>query len=150
MRKAGLLRRASFTLLELILAVIIISIFLGIALPLVNKNIRDLRFSSFLNQAYLFFDYAKTASILENEILDLRLDPEEKSITLIGKTDGEKVLKKLKIPERIYFESEQVKISFYPDGTCQEFEIIIFADSSRRSLISSHGFDGKIRIDEED
>jgi len=134
-----------FTFIEIILAVAIFSILLGLSFPIINRNIKSFNFKSFVNKTYLILDYAKTASTLKNEILKASLDLDNSKIVLT-EIDEEVILKEVEIPQKISLDPDKEKIAFYPDSTLQEFNIII-ADGRRQAKISSKGFDGKILLD---
>jgi Tfp pilus assembly protein FimT len=135
------------TLLELLLIVVILSVFLGLSLPYLNTNVRKMSFRSFVNKAYLFLDYAKAHSILTNRILIAQFDFEDNRLYLAAEGEEKAVLEDLTIPEDYTLEIENEKIIFYPDGTLQEFKLLIRAESENTSVISSKGFDGKIIVD---
>jgi len=135
-----------FTFFEVILVVVIMAVLLGSSFPLIRKNIKSTFFKSSVNKVYLLLDYAKTQSILRKVILTANCRQEDKAIFLTEKGKESEKLLEINIPEGIDFESEPEGISFYPDGTSQEFEMSIFDKKGREALISSQGFDGKIRV----
>jgi len=135
-----------FTFMEIILAVAIISALLGVSYPLLNKNIKNISFKSFVNKTYLVLDYAKTSSVLKSKTFEVRFDSEYGEIFLVKKDEQNRIVKKLEIPEKIKLTLGKEKISFYPDGTLENF-ILIISDNGREAEIVSKGFDGKIMVD---
>ena len=135
-----------FTFMEIILAVAIISALLGVSYPLLNKNIKNISFKSFVNKTNLVLDYAKTSSVLKSKTFEVRFDSEYGEIFLVKKDEQNRIVKKLEIPEKIKLTLGKEKISFYPDGTLENF-ILIISDNGREAEIVSKGFDGKIMVD---
>ncbi len=144
------MRKKGFTLLELLLTITIISVLLGMTLPVINKSIKSLRFEGFVDKAYLFLDYTRTASSLRNKILSLKLDQENKRIYLNQEGESSGFLKDLEVPSRLKVEFDPAEIIFYPNGTSREFKITISSSQGMHSIISSKGFDGKIRVGSDD
>ncbi len=140
--------KKGFTLLELLLVIVIISILLGVSTPLIKRNIESTSFKSFINKSYFLLDYAKTLCIFKNTILEVNFDLNGNRIILIEKGEKGEEFKTIKIPKGLHFEIEKETILFYPDGTMEEFEIIISDNEQRKAVISSKGFDGKIRTDQ--
>lgn len=138
---------SGFTLLELLLIVLIISVILGLSLPFIKKNVNSASFKTFINKNYLFLDYAKTHSVLKGKILKVKINLEEKKIVLwemkSKNEEGDKLLE-IEIPGNISVESEKENISFFPDGTIEEFGIIFSDDEARFSMIYSKSNENKI------
>ena len=128
--------KKGFTLLELILVIFIISVILGVSFPLIKNSINSYRVRSFVNKAYLFLDYAQTKATLSNKKLKVSIDLDEKLILLSDEAS------RLAIPDDISLQTEQEEIVFYPDGTSDEFELVI-----NEVTLSSRGFDCKIQVE---
>lgn len=147
-RQAGALcLRSALTLLELLLVIVIISVLLGLSIPHLNKSIKNSEFKSFADKTYLFLDYAKNRAIIKAVILQMRFDQEKKQIVLEERETKQKIFRSVKVPDRINMQLSNEKIIFYPDGTLQKFEVVIYNDK-RQITISSLGFDGKIILNE--
>ncbi|MFH1771788.1 MAG: hypothetical protein ABH872_03135 [Candidatus Omnitrophota bacterium] len=141
--------KKSLTFIELLLVTVIISIFLGLAAPLVRNTARKTTFKSFVNKIFFFLDYARSHSIVKNEVVEAVINLDNNTITLISEGSKERILKEAYIPDGINVDSEIEKIYFFPDGSTQEFEIFIYDGYGGKSYIVSKGFDGKIRIEKE-
>ena len=76
-------------------------------------------------------------------VLAVNIDNEGKTL-LIQEKDT--VLNHIDIPADIQIQSAVPQILFYPDGTSQQFELLVQTGSDQRSIILSQGFDGKIKI----
>ncbi len=156
--------RNSFTLLELLLVVLIISIVLGLNMPAIRKSISSSSFKSFVNKAYLLLDYAKTQAVLKGNILEAdyysgsrilgikRFNTEESQgpgIVVPGGLTEEDFLHHVDVPENIAVDIDKAeKIIFYPDGTMTEFSMSIKdKKSGKDAVIESQGFDGKITVE---
>lgn len=137
-----------WTLLELMLVIAIIAVFAAVSFPALKKTIQATEFKSFSDKIYLFLDYAKTQSVLRGVVLKVKIDQDDKIISLIETREdsNEGILYKITIPAGINIESEKEEIFFYPDGTLSALEINIAGARSRRSSLVSKGIDGKIII----
>ena len=151
-RRSGrfpLFRSKSLTFLELLLIIVIISVFLGLSLPRLNTSVKSMSFRSFVSKVYLFLDYAKTNALLTNRILVAKSEPEEGRMALTKKSEDEEkvsIIKDIEIPSGFKMKVDAEKIFFYPDGTLKEFKLIITDNYQHRAVISSRGFDGKIAV----
>ena len=141
--------KTAFTLIELLLALAIIGILLGISFPLLKKNISNTQFRAIVNKVYLLLDYAKTHSTLKNITVKLISDDQSK-LWLVEGSDSEKKINEIEIPEKTKIEFSQEAIIFYPDGSMQEFEIAISDKDRREAKIWSKGIDGKIIVNQDE
>jgi prepilin-type N-terminal cleavage/methylation domain-containing protein len=139
-------RRTGFTFLELLLVIAIIAILLGMTIPLVSKSIRNTFFNSFVNKTYLFFDYASTQATLRNKAVETKFDPQQNYIFLREYKKNDKVISQMQIPDKINIGADKETVVFYPDGTLEEFKVVISDDQKREAEISSAGFDGKLKL----
>jgi len=139
--------RKSFTLLETLLVVAIISILAGFTFPLARNSIKAARFRAFKDKVYLFLDYAKTQAVIKGKVLEAEFDSQAGQVRLLGKDGGaeQEVLFKAGIPDEIRVKFEPDKVIFYPDGTIEEFEVSICGDK-REAVFFSKGFDGRIAL----
>lgn len=135
--------KESFTLVELLLVMVVILVLAGVSIPSLKNSARNAEFKGFINKLYLFLDYARSRSTLENSILAVNIDNEGK-ILLIQEKDTE--LNHIGIPADIQIQSNAPQVLFYPDGTSQQFELLVQAGQDQHSIILSRGFDGKIKI----
>ncbi len=136
--------KKGFTLIELLLVIVVISLILGMGIPLVNKNINKTFFYNFTNKVYFLFEYAKSRAILRNEITKVIIDPESELIQISQSQDQSIEFRKVKIPSDIEIQADSLEILFYPNGTIMEFEISITNKDRLFCILSSQGFDGKI------
>lgn len=139
-------------MLELVLIVVIIATILSLTLPILKKSLKNSYFKSCVNRVFLLFDYAKTQAILKNTIVEVKFDFSDKKIVLLEVDDGEDnslSLYESFLPEKIYFQLTQEKILFYPDGTSQEFEVVISDDEGRRTVISTEELIEKVKVNSE-
>ncbi len=136
-----------FTLLELLFVILIISVILGLSMPLIKKSVNKASFKAFVDKSYFLLDYAKSYAILKTKVLEVKLDLKERKIVLSeresGNKDGDKLLE-IKIPESIKVESQKENIPFFPDGTMEEFEIIFSDGEAGYSRIYSKSNEGRI------
>lgn len=142
-------RKFGFTLLELMLVVCIIAVLAGFSFPLIKKTVKTAEFRAAADKVYLFLDYAKTQSIIQNMILEAKLELDERKLVLLSKASatGEEKLLGTDIFGKFDVKLEPERIIFYPDGTLDAFELVILDARGRKALISSQGIDGKITLE---
>ena len=105
-------------------------------------------FKSFVRKTYLLLDYARTGATLANTVVRVKWDRGAEKIFLIG-SDAlpSRKRQEVPIPKKVHLKSQRQEFIFYPDGTMEEFKIIISGEDGKFSVISSRGFDGKIKIE---
>jgi prepilin-type N-terminal cleavage/methylation domain-containing protein len=145
MRIKGRSSLTGFTLLELILVMVVLSILLAVSAPAFKTSVRNAELKNFTSKLYLFLDYARTHATLKNVVLGVTFDNDEKAVTL---EENGAVLSRIAVPDNIAVTTEEPQILFYPDGTSQQFKAVIQYAGHKRSVILSRGFDGKIKIED--
>lgn len=135
--------RKGFSLLELLVVTVIISILAGFTFPLAKKSVEAAEFKNLVNKVYFFLDYAKTQAVIRNEVLEAEFGPEKNKVTLRREGSEEEVLSQIQLSPKAALTPGVNKIIFYPDGTPQRFKVGIFLNE-RRAAVLSKGFDGKI------
>jgi prepilin-type N-terminal cleavage/methylation domain-containing protein len=141
-------RKRCFTLLELLLTLVIIAVLLGVSLPRLSRSLQTSNYRSFVNKAYLFLDYAHTRATLTSQVLAVEADWSQDALRLVPVSAPEsEPLAEIKIPEDIQLELEE-EIIFYPDGTMQEFKLVICRSNASCSVILGEGARGRIVIED--
>lgn len=142
------MKTKSFTLIEVFLVIALIAIIAAVSFPRITMTMRNIEFKNFVDKAYLLLDYAKTHSVISNKILKVSFDFEKNKVLLWRKAgadeEDDEILQQVDIPLMVTLRLEQEEISFFPDGTLQEFSFIIADNEGREAGLLSQGFDGKI------
>lgn len=141
-----------FTLLELILVIVIISIVVGLSLPRFKNQLDKFHIENFARRLYLFLDHAKTYSVFYSKNTKVDMEPDRKEIN-IKKKEGqdyeviETRYSRLTLPHNISIKTDDMPVVFYPDGTCSEFLWNIVYRGQDLYMIKSLGFNGKLEIE---
>jgi prepilin-type N-terminal cleavage/methylation domain-containing protein len=168
------MKKQGFTLVELLIAVGILSILLGIAAPAWQKMIDGIKLKSAARQMNSLFVYAREQAILSGRIhlvlcqaknwLALELAPEKQDEFSELKKKHEKqrshdCLLKQKLPDNVAYQRIKINdtkgrdisklrtVHFFDDGSVTPAQIIIANMDSKPSLLIAVDISGKIVIE---
>lgn len=134
---------AGFTLIELLVVVLIISITLGLSMPLFRKTFYGIQLSLCAEDMVSFMRYVRERAVVENTQIRFTLDAKEKKYWLSKKDaeSGEFIRMKGKygsyaIADDVEIESRDTIIDFYPDGSTSSAKIIM-RDPNKKELVIS-------------
>ena len=149
------LNRSAFTLIEILLVVVLVSLLSGLTVVRFNQSHR----STILKQCADVFvsqiQFAKQFAVLSNQRLFLKIDAEKK---LFHVTDSEgKFLPSfgeqypspyLLLSSKLTVEADPETIQFDPTGPVDSFQVR-FKDGKRSLLCENKDLSGKVKITEE-
>lgn len=135
--------KSSFTLVELILVVVIITMFAAMAFPSLKSGLEYLEVSAFSRELRSFMDYLRERAVAEGEILVFSADNRLRKCYAFIR-GRECALRSLTIPGFVKLQSEPEDIIFYPDASIDNFSLkvigprdtifILAPDSSRTNV----------------
>lgn len=145
-------RSRSFTLIELLLVILIISILSFTLLPHFNSTFTFIKLKNTAKRIIQLLKYAQEQAISEGIILEFFINNEER-IYGITHRDQNKPIRKYKIPDQIFIEQKESlgktqfkdKIKFYPDGRIDKALIRIYNKKGQELRISI-AITGKITL----
>lgn len=145
-----------FTLLELLVVVLIISVTLGLTTPIFRKTFSNIQLTSTGSEMVSLMRYAHERAIVEKIILRLNLAKDGTSFWLTKKITDEEVFDKLDgkfgrefiLPKDLKIESKVDSLDFYPDGEIDE-SIIEITNIDKKTITVITKTNGKISIEEE-
>lgn len=137
--------KKSFTLLELILIVLILSILVGLSMPHMKKSGENALIQSSAKKIYLLLDYAQKQAIIKNTISEIHIDLLEKEIGFKVEENKKSPIPKIKVPDTLDLNSDLEDIVFEPNSNIQKFKINLSNNKGRIINIYSDGIDGKIK-----
>lgn len=122
-----------FTLLELLIVLLIISITLGFMAPAFRKTFQDIQLNSSAQDIVSLSRYAQERAIVENTALRLNIDAENGTYWLTQKEQDKDIFNKLagsfsrqySLAEGLKIETEGNVVDFYPDGEIGHMKIKI-------------------------
>jgi Tfp pilus assembly protein PilE len=140
--------RKALTFVELFIIIIIISILIGVSIPLYRPAFKQLNLNSFSQELLAYMNYLHQRSIIEGKIILLSLDNEKKQY--VAKVKNAQIqLKSHAIPSDITIEVDKInaedkQIFFYPDGQIDPVDVIINLDNENITL-TTKGLFGKVK-----
>ena len=135
--------KKGFTLIELLVVVLIISITLGLSMPLFRKTFYSIQLSLCAEDMVSYMRYVRERAVVENTLMRFTLDAKGKEYRLSRKDfeSGEFIRVKGKygsyhIADDVEIESQGNIIDFYPDGSVSSAEIIMSGPNKKKLVIS--------------
>jgi prepilin-type N-terminal cleavage/methylation domain-containing protein len=152
-------RNSGFTLVELILVILLISILTGLSTPLFRKTLSGLVLKNASFDLAQFINYAREMAIVEKTPHKLNLDFENGKywITRYAVSEEGVLYKRVKgrygreyfLPRGLGFTADKKEFIFYPDGRSDEAEIKITDKKTEEArLVSVEGFGEGVKIKE--
>lgn len=134
----------SFTLLELLVVILIISIALGFLTPLFRKTFLDIQLNSSAQDIVSLMRYAQQRAIIENVSFRLNLDTENGSYWLTMEESDKQSYSKLRgnfgrlytIAGELKMEARESSVDFYPDGEAGDVRIKITSPNNKGLIIT--------------
>ncbi|MDY6863727.1 MAG: prepilin-type N-terminal cleavage/methylation domain-containing protein [Thermodesulfobacteriota bacterium] len=151
---AGSRKAKGFTLLELIVVLVLMSLMSSLVLPKLYNSIssRDLKKSA--QDIVNTLKFARYKAMVLKKILNLKIDVYRNELRLLSNSEEEIFFKK--IPEEIklrFYSEEEISdyedsntIIFFPDGTSTGGKFIIENKMKERLIVTIPDLIGKIKI----
>lgn len=140
-----------FTLLELILVILILSVLTGLSIPVFRKTFVNLQLDAFSLDLSSVLNYARQMAIFNRSEYRVRFNLDEKKFWIeqeISEKQGLKFEmikgrfgKVYTLPETIDIESSKEYITFYPDGSSDIITITINTDT-KTHIFTTEGTSG--------
>ena len=151
-------RQSSFTLIELILVILLISILIGLSTPLFKRTFSGLQLKNTTFNITKIINYAQEIAIVERVNYKVNFDFEEGNfwITKLDESGDIPVYKRIGgrhgriflLPRELIIAGKKEEIILYPDGRSDEVEIKIIDKSGESRLLRVKGFGNQIEIEE--
>jgi len=150
---------AGFTLIEIILVVVVISVLAGVAVPHFSRSFKNLLVQTTVNQLASVMRYAQGRSIAQRAVIRLIFKENLNAYQLQQATDtsdplnAEEAFEPLPnrwgrwflIPVGVEAEATRRTIEFYPDGRIQKARVIL-CHEQRCLTVSSRDQRGRVLI----
>ncbi len=118
-------KAAGFSLIELILVVLIISVLTGLCIPVFRNTFLNMQFEQACLRLEATLDYARQAAVFKRIEQRVNFDTENRRLRVLpaGKV--------YVLPEGITIKADAKQLTFYPDGNSGEVNITI--ENGRRN-----------------
>jgi len=152
------MRSPGFTLIELILVILLISVLVGLSTPLFRKTFSALQIRNVVSNTTKIINYAQEMAIIEKTNYRANFDFEKEKYWLTKyvfsengsayKKIGGKCGKTFSIPKGLTITGNDTEITFYPDGRSEKAEIRIIDKNKEGLLLRVKGFANRVEIKE--
>lgn len=150
--------KKTFTLIELVLVVLLISILIGLSAPSFKRTFKNLEiYNSCFNLSKLA-QWVQDKAIIERNIYKIKFDLENKTFWIVKKRNTEfiqdferiqgKYGRVFSLPSELKFVSEKKEIVFFPDGRCKAEDIKILDKQGAGCSLCIKDFGANVEIKE--
>lgn len=141
-------RSAGFTLIELMLVILLLSVLTGLSVPLLRRATSDFALEDTSFTIEKLIHYAQEMSVLDGVIYQLNLDPPKSVfwLTRSGVAIKNKTGRKFRLPRDLKLESRRYSVSFYPDGRADDAEIRILAKDETGRRVRVKGLLNEVEV----
>ena len=149
-------RQAGFTLLELLVVTLIVTVMAGVAVPQFRHTFRHLQLQVFASDVAKLLTYANRRSVATGEVLRIHFDVDGRRYWLARAPAAspagtfERVPDKFgrvaSVPVSISIASSTRDVTFYPDGRADRFEMVISDDSQAGYRLVTDVRTGRVRL----
>ena len=144
--KVIMIDKKSFTLFELLLVVTIMGILIGLSFPRFRGKAGSLELRSVSKKLFLLTDYARTHAVLGNNKVELSLGENANTFYLKQGKDKSRFSRIVKLPDTIVADCNVNNITFYPDGSNDEFNLTLRSRKGESITLKSSGSSGRVII----
>ncbi|MFH1857130.1 MAG: prepilin-type N-terminal cleavage/methylation domain-containing protein [Candidatus Omnitrophota bacterium] len=161
--------KQAFTLIELLMALLILSIILAVFVPLSTKSFKNLQLTDTAKSIISIMKYLQNKAVLEGKIYRLDFDLENTAYSVSVQIEEEankfqevktSLLSKKKLTANLKIESlvikhddvrdeEETSVYFYLDGSMDEAEIVLAGCGGEKIAIQTN-LSGEISVGEEE
>jgi prepilin-type N-terminal cleavage/methylation domain-containing protein len=147
---------AGFTLVELLIVILILTVMVGISAPRFRHTFRHLQLQLFAYDVAKVLTYASRRAVARGEMLRIHFDVEGRHYWLLRakeaspeaefeRIDG-KFGRRFSVPGAISLDPRARAVTFYPDGRADPFEMIIFDNSQEKYRLVTDVWTGRVKL----
>jgi prepilin-type N-terminal cleavage/methylation domain-containing protein len=150
--------QAGFTLLELLVVLLILTVLVGVSVPQFGRTFRHLQLQVFASDVANLMTYASRRAVVMDEVLRVHFDVEGRRYWLAraqaasAEEKFERVASKLgrvaSVPRSISLTSSARAVTFYPDGRADRFEMLISDDNRGAYRLVTDVRTGRVKLSE--
>lgn len=151
---AVLLKNTAFTLVEIILVVLLLSVVAGLTIPNFRKTFQKVQLQNSADHIVYAMRYAQSRAIINSTLVRFEFDQNDGCYWLVEQSKEEddhfvklfnKMGKVFRMPEGINMISSNIPILFYPDGRIEKRDIKLCSEGGCL-LISTRGQRGHVNV----
>ena len=145
-----------FTLLELMVVLLILSFLLGVSAPLFSRSFRQLKLEVFSYNVAKLLDYAGKRAVAYRNRVRVHFDTENRRYWLLQAPEAssenqyERVADQLgrtyPVPNTVSIEPSRPDVTFYPDGSADPFQLLIYDHGRTRYRLVTDVWTGRVSL----
>jgi general secretion pathway protein H len=148
-------RIAGFSLIEILVVLVVISIILAVSYPSMSRASNALHLKATGRDVLNTFRYAREKAVTEQIRMKVLVDKEKQQLTLTNFFGDEartySLPKEVRI-QRIAFAGNEIAggsmvVRFLPNGSCDSSEVLLQADKGARIKVATDSITGGARIE---
>lgn len=142
----------AFSLIELLLVVLLISVLAGISFPRFNQVYANIRLQQAVDDLSGLMRYAQGRAIARQETLQINFNTEKTAYRLMTGLVGQaspiegRRGRIYRVPDGILLEAEHSQILFYPSGQMQRVEIFLSNTPERKFIVTTKEIRGSVHV----
>jgi general secretion pathway protein H len=148
--------QAGFTLLELLVVLVILSVLVGVSVPQFRGTFRQLQLQVVASDVATLLTYAGRRAVASGEVLRVHFDVEGRRYWLVTAPQGspEQTFERISgkfgrvssVPASISFAPSIRDVTFYPDGRADRFELLISDDGPLGYRLATDVRTGRVKL----
>jgi prepilin-type N-terminal cleavage/methylation domain-containing protein len=147
-------KRSGFTLIEILLVVLILTVIMGVAIPNLSQTYKKVHMQKVVQDIRYIMEYGQSRAITHNQPVRLEFnedfsqywltqkDPQTEQFQRIPGRLG----KRFGLSPKVDIDTDQRSIHFFPDGSIEKQEIIVSDNHDREMILSTKLQRGRIEI----
>lgn len=142
-------RRRGFTLIELIIIIVIVGILAGVTLPQMRAGLRAWALESFSRSFQSTLNFLTQQAVAEGKVLCLHIDNEHKTYwaAYVGnETHVRTASIGRDLTINVTTAEEAQGVCFYPDGSVDKADIVIYTSDNQTIALTSQGVFGGFKV----
>jgi len=156
MKRKNNFSQKGFTLVELILVILLVSVIVGISTPLFRRTFSGLELKNSSHNIVKLINYVQEMSIIDKLSYKINFAFDQGTFWITRRGEDTEIFEKLvgkygrifSLPRGISISGEKQAITFYPDGRCDGGELTLSEKNGQTLVLSVKGFGSRVEVKE--